>query len=97
MNSVQLAVSVRRLGEYDPAAFCAFVEHWAASNSGQVQVSVVRRHVESGEGEGSELLFLKVDYDNYPTTGNYFIEIQQFVRSAASLFDGIECVGISAA
>lgn len=102
MNTVRLAVSVRRFSDYDPLALCSFIEHWAASNNGQMKVSIEKRHFRDahdadGSGQGSELLFLKVDYDNYPTPGNYLIEINQFVKSAAGLFDGIECVGINAA
>jgi len=99
MNTVHLAVSVRRLDDYDPMALCSFIEHWAASNNGQMKVSIEERRLfdcqhTDGEHPSPELLFLKVDYDNYPTTGNYLIEIKQFVKTAASVFGGIECIGI---
>lgn len=97
MNTLQLAVSVKRLSDYDPAAFCAFIEHWAASNNGSVKVSILKKQILDQFQNGSELLFLNVEYSNYPTTGNYVIEIRQFVSGAAGLFEGIECVGISAA
>ena len=102
MNTVQLVVSVRRFNDYDPLALCSFIEHWATSNHGRIKVSIEeRKHrycLESNQGyPTSELLFLKVDYDNYPTTGNYLIEIRQFIKSAAGLFKGIECIGINAA
>lgn len=102
MNTVHLAVSVKRFNDYDPLALCSFIEHWATSNNGQMRVSVEERRLHDcqdsdQEHPASELLFLKVDYDNYPTTGNYLIEIKQFVKSATSLFGGIECVGINAA
>lgn len=100
MNTVHLAVSVRRFQDYDPQALCSFIEHWAASNNGQVRISIEERQLQEcfeAEAQPSELLFLKVDYDNYPTTGNYLVEIKQFVKSATGLFGGIECVGINAA
>lgn len=102
MNTVHLAVSVKRFNDYDPLALCTFIEHWAVSNNGQMRVSIEERQIHDCEASNrecaaSELLFLKVDYDNYPTTGNYLIEIKQFVKSAAGLFGGIECVGIHAA
>lgn len=102
MNTVHLAVSVKRFNDYDPLALCSFIEHWAASNNGRMRVSIEERQLmdceeSQQEHPASELLFLKVDYDDYPTTGNYLIEIRQFVKSAAGLFEGIECVGINAA
>lgn len=101
MNTVHLAVSVRRFNDYDPLALCSFIEHWAASNNGLMKVSIEERLLRDCQGEegssSSELIFLKVDYDNYPTTGNYLIEIKQFVKSATGLFQGIECLGINAA
>ncbi len=102
MNTVRLAVSVRRFSDYDPLALCSFIEHWATTNSGPMKVSVEKRQFRDLENPesgcpGSELLFLKVDYENYPTPGNYMIEIQQSVKSAADHFEGIECIGINAA
>lgn len=102
MNTIHLAVSVSRQNDYDPLAFCMFIEQWATSNNGRMKVSIEERHLHdcrerNNEHPSPELLFLKVDYDNYPTTGNYFIEIKQFIKSAAGHFKGIECVGIHAA
>jgi hypothetical protein len=102
MNSVHLAVSVRQSAEYNPLELCSFIERWATSNNGRIHVSIDdRRHIDFGRSGkqscSSEMLFLKVDYDNYPTTGNYLIEIKQFVKSAVGLFKGIECIGINAA
>ena len=101
MNTVRLAVSVRRHGDYDPLALCSFIENWAASAGGPVKVSMEKRQLReespSADGAASELLFLKVDYDNYPTPGNYLIEINQSVTTAVRHFDGVECTGIHAA
>lgn len=99
MNTVHLAVSVRRFNDYDPLDLCSFIEHWARSNNGQVKVSIDDRKKLKFNQESSsiELLFLKVDYDNYPTAGNYLIEINQFIKTASALFNGIECIGINAA
>lgn len=102
MNSVQLVVSVRRSADYNSLELCSFIERWATSNNGRIRVSIDDcRHDDfnkfNHEVNLPEILFLKVDYDNYPTTGNYLIEIKQFVKSAVSLFSGIECIGINAA
>lgn len=102
MNTVRLAVSVRRSADYNPSELCSFIERWATSNNGRIRVSMECRRPldDSGANPGylaPELLFLQVDYDNYPTTGNYLIEIKQFVRSAVGHYSGIECVGIHAA
>lgn len=102
MNTVHLVVSVKRSIDYDPSALCAFIEHWAATSNVIVKVSVEERTVHDclksdPENSRSELLFLKVEYENYPTMGNYIIEIKQFIRSATGLFGGIECLGINEA
>lgn len=102
MKTINLAVSVRRFGDCDYTALCSFIEQWAASNGGKIEVCIdmhrFKNCYELNRGQNpSEILFLTVAYENYPTSGNYIIEINQYVKSACSLFHGVECAGINVA
>lgn len=99
MNTTRFAVSVRRFLDYDPTKLCSTIEQWSAINSGQVRVTIQKTLQEDrAESQGvKELIFMDVEYDDYPTQGNRIIEIKQCIRTVTEHFDGIEFSGINIA
>jgi len=96
MNAIRLALSVRRFDDYDPFELCSVIEHWAANNNGRVKVTI-QDTLRDESGGTADLIFMTVEYDNYPTQGNRIIEIKQFIRSAAETFNGISFSGVNIA